>query len=286
MLSISDLHWRTDTPSWRKEKDYAAEVLRPQLEFLLNMGEPIVVAGDVFHRSADFSAAYDLFTFLKERKAVLYVTRGQHDMIYHSATMERTGVNFLIHAGALIPLGATPLNLGGRQVCGMGWGEDIPETPADVLVAHISISHKDAVIKGASTATAFREKAAHFGRVFTGDNHKRFEVNGLYNAGCFHQMTSDLVDQPPGAWWTVGETVTFFEIPTPAPLIDESYMARQEKGEKTVAGVEFIKALADAREHGGADTFLAALKSAMSETEGQVKLFLEEVIDACEEKHL
>ena len=28
MLVISDLHWRCDTPAWRKESDYAKQVLR------------------------------------------------------------------------------------------------------------------------------------------------------------------------------------------------------------------------------------------------------------------
>lgn len=71
MLVISDLHWRCDTPAWRKEEDYAKQVLRPQLASLLDTGEPVIVAGDVFHRSADFAATYDLFTFLKGRGAVL-----------------------------------------------------------------------------------------------------------------------------------------------------------------------------------------------------------------------
>ena len=204
MLVISDLHWRTDTPAWRKEEDYAAQVLRPQLASLLDTGEPVIVAGDVFHRSADFAATYDLFTFLKERGAVLYATRGQHDMTYHNESMVRTGVNLLVAAGLIVPLGNMPVGVEGHSLYGVGWNEEVPEihmgsymVDFPILIAHVSVSHGDAVIPGATTATAFREKAKAFKLVFTGDNHKRFDLpdgirrgkdsyaleGGLYNAG-------------------------------------------------------------------------------------------------------
>ena len=106
MLVISDLHWRCDTPAWRKEADYAKQVLRPQLASLLDTGEPVIVAGDVFHRASDMAATYDLFTFLKERGAVLYAVRGQHDMTLHSKEFEETGFNLLVKAGLIVELGS------------------------------------------------------------------------------------------------------------------------------------------------------------------------------------
>jgi len=285
MLIISDLHWRTDTPAWRKETDYAKQVLRPQLASLLDTGEPVIVAGDVFHRSADFAATYDLFTFLKERGAVLYATRGQHDMTYHNESMVRTGVNLLVAAGLIVPLGAIPRRIDASHVCGMGWGEEIPAEGADILIAHVSVSHGDAVIPGATTATAFRQKAGAFKWVFTGDNHKRFQVDGLYNAGCFHQMSSDLIDQPPAAWQVaVDGAVSLFPIPFTPPLIDESYALSKDKG-KTVAGVEFVKALAEARNQGSADIFMNTLRAAASEATGETKALLNECVKKCEESH-
>jgi len=294
MLVISDLHWRVDTPAWRKEEDYAAQVLRPQLASLLDAGEPVIVAGDVFHRSADFAATYDLFTFLKERGAVLYATRGQHDMTYHNESMVRTGVNLLVAAGLIKLLGPIPQYVEmGRTVCGMGWGEDMPVTAqaCDILIAHVSVSHGDAVIPGATTATTFREKAKAFRCVFTGDNHKRFcirdgEFSGLYNAGCFHQMSSDLVDQPPAAWHVMRNGEVFlFPIPFLPPMIDESYMLGQKKGKHAVAGAEFVKALAEARSHGGGDIFMDTLQAALAEAEGGIKELLGDVVRKCKEVH-
>lgn len=291
MLVISDLHWRCDTPAWRKEEDYAKQVLRPQLASLLDTGEPVIVAGDVFHRSADFAATYDLFTFLKERGAVLYAVRGQHDMTLHSKEVEETGFNLLVKAGLIVPLNVVQAEFDGFGVCGMGWGEEVPEARfGDILIAHVSVSHGDAVIPGATTATAFREKAKAFKLVFTGDNHKRFSIpethfGGLYNAGCFHQMSADLINQPPAAWHVLPDgSVELFQIPFTPPMIDESYALSKDKG-KTVAGAEFVNALAEARNQGSADIFMNTLRAAASEASGETKVLLNECIKKCEESH-
>ena len=291
MLVISDLHWRCDTPAWRKEEDYAKQVLRPQLASLLDTGEPVIVAGDVFHRSADFAATYDLFTFLKERGAVLYAVRGQHDMTLHSKEVEETGFNLLVKAGLIVPLNVVQAEFDGFGVCGMGWGEEVPEARfGDILIAHVSVSHGDAVIPGATTATAFREKAKAFKLVFTGDNHKRFSIpethfGGLYNAGCFHQMSADLINQPPAAWHVLPDgSVELFQIPFTPPMIDESYALSKDKG-KTVAGAEFVNALAEARNQGSADIFMNTLKAAASEATGETKALLNECVKKCEESH-
>ena len=290
MLVISDLHWRCDTPSWRKEPDYAKQVLRPQLASLLDTGEPVIVCGDVFHRAADFAATYDLFTFLKERGAVLYAVRGQHDMLNHNDTQVETGFNLLVEAGLIRVLGADRTGLEGYSIRGMGWGEEMPPD-GDILIAHVSISHGDAVIPGATTARAFREKAKGFLLVFTGDNHRRFslpdtETSGLYNAGCFHQMSSDLADQIPAAWRVNADgTVEPRLIASPEPMVDESYMLRQKKGKEAAAGAEFVKALAEARSHGGGDIFMDTLQTALVEAEGGIKELLGEVVRKCKEAH-
>ena len=285
MLVISDLHWRCDTPAWRKEEDYAKQVLRPQLASLLDTGEPVIVAGDVFHRAADFAATYDLFTFLKERGAVLYATRGQHDMTYHNESLVRTGVNLLVAAGLIVPLDGLPRKIEGFYVCGMGWGEKIPDCGANILIAHVSVSHGDAVIPGATTATAFRAQAVNYTHIFTGDNHKRFRIQGLWNAGCFHQMSADLINQPPAAWhYTPDGRVSVWEIPFTPPMIDESYALSKDKG-KTVAGAEFVKALAEARNQGSADIFMNTLRAAAGEATGETKVLLDECVKKCEESH-
>lgn len=284
MLIISDLHWRCDTPSWRKEENYSAQVLRPQLGALLDMGEPVLVAGDVFHRSADFEATYDLLSFLQERNAFLYATRGQHDMQLHNLEVEATGFNLLASVGRIVSLDAAPIFVEGWPVFGMGWGEKVPGGDGGILVAHVPVSHNTAPYKGATAADAFRAEARAFKYVFTGDNHRRFcTFSDLYNAGCFHQMTQDLADQPPIAWRVSPDGVKMVEIPCAPPMVDEAYVARQDKGKAAAAGAEFVKALADARSQGGGDVFLTALRVAVAEAEGGVRALLEEVVRKCEE---
>ena len=285
MFVISDLHWRCDTPSWRKETDYSAQVLRPQLGWLLDQGEVVCVAGDVFHRSADFEAVFDLFTFLKQRHALLYATRGQHDQLYHNDSMVRTGFNLLAHGGVLTVLSKFPQYLNnGLMVSGQGWGEDIPKRAADALIAHVPVSYAGADYKGAELAQVFRAKAAAFKYVFTGDNHRRFQTgNDLYNAGCFHRMTLDLADQPPIAWHVTHDGVKMAEIPCTTPMVDECYAARQDKGKAKAAGLEFVRALSEARQQGGGGAFLDALRKAETEAEGGIKLLLGGVVKICEE---
>ena len=286
MLVISDLHWRTDTPSWRREGDYSRQVLRPQLGALLDTGEAVCVAGDVFHRSADFEATYDLLSFLIERDARLYAVRGQHDMKYHNETLAETGFNLLAQVGRIVPLYSTAVwHIEGHSILGYGWGCEIPERDADILIAHVSVSCGDAEIKGAPSAESFRAKAAKFRTVFTGDNHKRFEIPGLFNAGCFHRQTADLAEQKPAAWRVdVDGNVTLWEFPSPEPMGDEAYAMRGEKG-TYVAGEEFVKALAEAKRKGGADVFLTALRNAETTAEGAVKDMLRDAIKICEEAH-
>ena len=299
MLVISDLHWRCDTPSWRKEPDYA-QALRHKLGKLLDMGEAVCVAGDLFHRADDFEAVFDLFTFLKAHNTVLYAVPGQHDQVYHNTTLVRTGFNLLVHAGLVIPLSRFPQEIGDSvMVSGMGWGEDIPGRPADILIAHVPVSYTGAPYAGSESAQAFRQKAAKFKYVFTGDNHQRFVLpepstyqgrfilptGGLFNAGCFHRMTSDLANQPPAAWHVTPEGVSLFEIPCPPPLVDEAYMHRQSEGKAKVAGTEFVKALAEARQQGGGDVFLEVLKKAVEGMDAGAREMTKELIKICEEAH-
>jgi hypothetical protein len=222
---------------------------------------------------------------------VLYAVRGQHDMTLHSKEVEETGFNLLVKAGLIVPLNVVQAEFDGFGVCGMGWGEEVPEARfGDILIAHVSVSHGDAVIPGATTATAFREKAKAFKLVFTGDNHKRFSIpethfGGLYNAGCFHQMSADLINQPPAAWHVLPDgSVELFQIPFTPPMIDESYALSKDKG-KTVAGAEFVNALAEARNQGSADIFMNTLKAAASEATGETKALLNECVKICEESH-
>ena len=287
MLGFSDLHWRCDTPAWRKEPDYSA-VLRRKLKAAFDTGESLVFAGDIFHRADDFDAVFDLLTFLLQEGKTIYAVRGQHDMDLHNNSLTRTGYNLLWQTGSLIPVTCKGEYVQGQWVYGMGWEETmpIPSMKGSVLLAHVPVSHGSAVYAGASAATAFRAKASAFDIVLTGDNHKRFEVDGLYNAGCFHRMSADLADQAPAGWLIKDGEVKLWEIPCPAPDVDIAYRERQDKGTVKAAGMEFVTALAEARATGGGDVFLTALKTAHQNTDnGGAKVLLGEIIQLCEEKH-
>lgn len=289
MLIISDLHWRCDTPSWRAEKDYSAEVLRPQLQACFDTGHSVVVAGDVFHRAADFDAAYDLLAFLKDSGAVLYAVRGQHDMIDHAGVQSATGFNLLAKAGVIVPLGAEPVYEGGVYLYGMGWGEAVPGTlyPDSILVAHVSVRFGAENLPDFEPLASFRDRTKHFRWVFTGDNHIRGSGLGVYNAGCFHQMTADLENQAPAAWKFVSSDFPpceLWSIPCKPPVVNIARRG-QEKG-RAAAGAEFAEALDKARNSGGSAAFVDALaKAAVGLNEFQAEL-LREIVRKCKESHV
>ena len=79
MYVISDLHWRVDTPSWRKEPDYSS-VLRGQFGWLLSQGEPVLVAGDWFPLAVQNVAGTIEYMRVTARAGdVMTVVRGQEN---------------------------------------------------------------------------------------------------------------------------------------------------------------------------------------------------------------
>jgi len=52
-----------------------------------------------------------------------------------------------------------------------------------------------------------------------------------------------------------------------------------------VAGAEFVKALAEARNQGSADIFMNTLRAAAGEASGETKVLLNECVKKCEESH-
>jgi hypothetical protein len=67
-------------------------------------------------------------------------------------------------------------------------------------------------------------------------------------------------------------------------MIDESYALSKHKG-KTVAGAEFVKALAEARNQGSTDIFMNTLRAAAGEATGETRALLNECVKKCEERH-
>ena len=98
-------------------------------------------------------------------------------------------------------------------------------------------------------------------------------------------MSSDLAEQVPAAWRVRPDGgVGLHFIPFTPPLIDESYALSKDKG-KTVSGIEFVKALAEARNQGSADIFMNTLRAAASEATGEPRALLNECVKKCEESH-
>jgi hypothetical protein len=290
MIVISDLHWRVDTPSWRREENYAKDVLRPKMQWIIDSypTDDIVIAGDVFHRPSDMAATFDLMEFLHHNNHTLYAVRGQHDMVNHNEAEVHTGFNILALSGLLKPID-NETHINGHCVNGVNWGDTVAVSAnSRILVAHVCLAQANDNIPNSTPVKSFATEAMEKGYryVFTGDNHQRFTYGDtLFNAGCFHRMTQDLRDQSPGFWLfnDMSAPPTIVEIACNDVKVNEAYVKGAER-QKVVASAKFAEALSSAQRKPGA-TFIDSLKESMAQAEAGVAAILQEIVTNCEGVH-
>ena len=224
-LFISDLHWRTSKPEYRKEVCPFNEVItRKFLQVLEYAGEhgcqDIYFTGDMFNGARDFMQFW-LFTDLMSQwnhshdQITLHSVRGQHDMKHHNLADKATSFNLLERYGEVNVLGAAGTTRRGSddtdfiEIYGCGWGEEYPipngANDHNVLVLHKTLWHKDTVYPGQTDGNIAVESvklnALGYDLVFSGDNHIAFDVKSggvqFHNIGAFTRNSVDLAEQQP-----------------------------------------------------------------------------------------
>ena len=221
---IADPHWSTLTPEYRRERTPFQDVTAAKLAVVANVAEqlgvPVLICGDLCDRSREFMDYWTLRQFLHEefgkRRVSVLLVRGQHDMFHHNGGDDATTFNAILNDADLDfkMLGDKPRS----PVCmcehnvvvyGCGWGEEIP-TPLDkdannVLVIHKTMWHTTPVYPGQTEgnvgAMAVRLHELGYKVVFSGDNHKAFDVRvggvDFHNVGALTRRDVTLANQRP-----------------------------------------------------------------------------------------
>ena len=221
----ADWHWMTRTPEYRKETCPFNEVIAAKLAtFAAYLRKHSVfgfVAGDTFDISRSFNDWWTLREAMHKEDMFfppgrgcgldLRVVAGQHDRFHHNPNDKMTSLNALLSEEdglALIPENGLDFD-GFCTIYGAGWGDEIPvpkkhDSP-NVLVLHKTLWNKTPVYPGQVEGNVVEEakklRALGYDMVFSGDNHKAFDVTvggvEFHNIGAFTRQDVSLVNQQP-----------------------------------------------------------------------------------------
>lgn len=202
-ISFTDSHFTTRRPAVRND-DYQKAQLE-KFEFLCEKASEtrlnlMVGAGDTFDsvRTTSFQLVESLIALIKQYDVTFLTIPGQHDMRFHSTTLENTPLGLL----AAYP-NVTLLDIEG-SVCiekykfyGFGWSllfeqEELNQFDPDLY--HIAVAHRP-VFRNKPTnwdhpfmvdTKEIRKAAPNFNLFITGDNHEQFIDEGnpkIVNSG-------------------------------------------------------------------------------------------------------
>lgn len=219
---IADPHWSTLTPEYRRERTPFQDVTAAKLAIVGNvarqLGVPVLICGDLCDRSREFMDYWTLRHFLHEefgkRRVIVRLVRGQHDMFHHNDGDDATTFNAILNDAELDfrildekPVALCMVN--DIIVYGCGWGEPIPKPfhrdANNVLVIHKTMWHTTPVYPGQTDgnvgAMAVRLHELGYKVVFSGDNHKAFDVRvggvDFHNVGALTRRDVTLANQRP-----------------------------------------------------------------------------------------
>lgn len=221
---FADIHWRTSTPEYRKEtcpfNDVIAAKLTPIADYCRKHGIPAFVAGDTFDISRSFNDWWTLRELVRAQfcpkgkaEVEVWVVPGQHDRFHHNANDPMTSLNALLDGTTtwrLLP-SYEVIELGPHvRVYGAGWGDEIPSVAPmigrmNVLAIHKTLWHQKPIYPGQTEGNvaveAAKFKELGYDMVFSGDNHKAFDVDiggvAIHNIGCLTRTDITYKDQQP-----------------------------------------------------------------------------------------
>jgi predicted phosphodiesterase len=305
LILTGDWHIQSGTPKCRLDEDF----LKTQMDkvaSIFNTAEELSIkyvlqAGDLTehfpHPKFPWHLAQTMVRFLKAQKATLITTFGNHDMNYHSDTVN-TPLCTMEAAGALhVTSHNEPLiypNLG-IKIHGCCYGEEIPtltesdkKTFTNILLAHIFVSDIDYWWGNVKYADAKRLlEETEFDLIVTGDHHKTFAIRTdgskgarwLVNPGSILRTTIDQVDHKPAIFiYDIEHKYPFIyllPVRPPEEVINVEHtvtVKEEERGKETEA---FVAKFSGTVEISGLD-FLQNLNEAIAKLEEGVISIIKE----------
>lgn len=226
-VACADLHLSLQAPACRAEKDWSQVQMGylQELNSLAKMrGVPILCAGDIFDR---WNPTPELINFaLEHLPNDMICIPGQHDLPHHRMDlMHRSGYGVLKRVKKIRDIAGTSTgNLGGFDVRGFGWDQQLEPTKKLDRFLRIALVHRYVWVNGKGFPGAPKEALAGtlqkslrgYDVAVFGDNHQRFKAKvgqcTLWNCGGFIRRKSDEQSYLPavGMIYSDGSTEPYF----------------------------------------------------------------------------
>lgn len=240
---VSDLHLSHVPPRARAMEDWYEVMHRylMQLNDLLDLGVPLVCAGDLFD---SWKQPPELLNFLLDSLPEMIAIPGQHDLPHHRyEDWHKSAFGTMVKARRVhMLLPGMPTTIFDRRLVlhGFPWGTPITplkKDPRDKHLWHVAVCHSYIWTQGRSYPGAPKSKSVHSYRrklkgyhaAFFGDNHKGFVTEVISPSRCvivncggfFRRKTDEVRHVPKVSMLMEDGTVKRIPLDTSADIISE-----------------------------------------------------------------
>ena len=222
-ILCADLHLRDDQPICRSDNYFLVQAIKIGFirELQCEHGCPVIVAGDIFHKSKP--SPFLLAWAIENLPNNMIVIPGQHDLPSHNLDLiEQSGLHVLEAAGRVILTEGQSHAVGDPEhtsavLYGYPYGAELrglrrKSEHRRIAVCHTLTWKKEKPFPGcqADSATKLLKKLNGFDLVVVGDNHQSFAVTHegrfLINPGSMMRMTADQKEHKPRVYLWDAET--------------------------------------------------------------------------------
>ena len=243
-IITADWHLREDRPRCRIDEDWIA-TQKKALERIYteagNRNYNVYVVGDLFHRSTEYRMVrlvQQLAEMLDKDGLHLYFIAGNHDCLYHlSSNLDRSAIGLLQGTKNVYFMNDLV------NVSAPNFGEPVNKDMPIVFEHRLVFPDKKSLPPNVEAVTAedMLEMYPNAEWIFTGDYHHNFhyEKNGRHvvNSGCLLRQATDMKNYDCGFYCvnTDIDEVEWISIGDNEPLVDDSYIIKQEEREERLA---------------------------------------------------
>lgn len=250
LIDMGDFHATYINPQNRID-DYR-QTLLTKFEWILNEGLHtslgIIQVGDFFNSfKTPIWFIAQIAYMLRISKCNCFSIYGQHDMKYHSPDISGVPLNLLNKAGLVDILNDEPLSVPKHSnilndfihIYGSSWGEPIPEiidpSKFNILVTHRMVVKNKLWSAQTDFVYATELEKTGFDLILSGDNHQKFQIGKVINAGSVMRSTSAQIDHIPAIfkiWIWPDKYYEVEEIPIPIEPAEKVFNLEKVEREK------------------------------------------------------
>lgn len=243
-IITADWHLREDKPRCRIDEDWIG-TQKKALERIYteagNRNYNVYVVGDLFHRSTEYRMVrlvQQLAEMLDKDGLHLYFLAGNHDCLYHlSSNLDRSAIGLLQGTKNVYFMNDLV------NVSAPNFGESVNKDMPIVFEHRLVFPDKKSLPPNVEAITAedMLEMYPNAEWIFTGDYHHNFhyEKNGRHvvNSGCLLRQATDMKNYDCGFYCvnTDISEVEWISVGDNEPLVDDSYIIKQEEREERLA---------------------------------------------------